>query len=447
MSDPQMPNVSAGVLVDEKDDDSDKNSSNSSSSNGGENSPLIVRHLSMDDQPPRRGRGHSSLVVRSCSKLHRRRSLLIGILLAFVAMLLLLFSSTTTRSSRIIPIEEAQEHYLQVDEGVHVWYRVWGNIDSGVPVLFVHGGPGQGVADYHNGNRRFFDAKDCYVVEVDQRGTGRSMPSVRDDWKNMELYSNISIHLISHDFEKIRNHLQIDQWMVWGGSFGSTIALDYGMLFPESCLALILRGIYLDTVHEVHSVYSRSAFLHNKKRLKEFDILYKLANDHVTQRGKMDLDPDDALSIMGVYENMIRKGSEEAIWNWFVFENNLMEEAPENLLDPNVIDPLRMPEAQSVAFFETRLWLHASLEEPSNLLQRVPRLSHTPIWICQGMRDEVCPPENAKRLERALEKELYSKRNHLLKAQFIDSGHEDTDPVMEACLKESMSQFLEMANK
>jgi proline iminopeptidase len=391
----------------------------------GEHSPLL-RHFSMDE------------TGSADSRLSRRSSLLrAGILLACLASLLLLYSLNTHQESSVIPIENAQEHYIEVDDGVYVWFRIWGNKDSGVPVLFVHGGPGQSVADYSNGNKRFFQASECFVIEVDQRGTGRSQPSVRDDWKNMELYQNISIDLISKDFEVIRKHLDIDQWLVWGGSFGSTIALDYGMQFPESCLALILRGIYLDTVREVDSVYSRNAFRYNNKRLAEFDILYKLANDHIRRHGKENLDPNDALSLMQVYENMISKGREEAIWNWFVFENNLMEEKPENLLDPNTIDETRMPEAQSVAFFETRLWIHASLEEPSNLIQRVDRLSETPIWMCQGRRDEVCPPENAQHLAQALEQ-----AGAPLTAQFIDSGHEDTDPVMEACLKESMSQFL-----
>jgi hypothetical protein len=74
-----------------------------------------------------------------------------------------------------------------------------------------------------------------------------------------------------------------------------------------------------------------------------------------------------------------------------VFENNLMETEPENLLDPNMIDREFFPEAQSVAFFETRLWLHGSWEAPSNLLSRIDQLVGFPIWICQGQFDEVCP--------------------------------------------------------
>jgi proline iminopeptidase len=340
----------------------------------------------------------------------------------------------------IVPIEHAKEHFLEVDKGITLWFRTWGRQD-GIPVLFVHGGPGQAVADYHNGNKRFFDPSDCFVVEVDQRGTGSSQPSVRDDWHNMKLYSNISIDLIAKDFEVIRKHLQIEKWVVWGGSYGSTIGLNYCMRFQNSCLGLILRGIYLDTIPELNEVYTRQAFENNPKRLIEFDRLLKVANNNAREYGEPRLDPNDASRLLRVYERMINKGDRYAIWSWHAFENNLMEEDPHNLLDPDVIIEEKFPEAQSVAFFEIRLWLHGAFEKPSNLLQRIDRLSFIPTWICQGLRDEVCPAHNAQHLVDALE-ELGSP----LTARFLDSGHEDTDPVMENCLKTSMQQFLQFCN-
>lgn len=181
-----------------------------------------------------------------------RRQLGISVLLLIGIAMALMFLSYNQRrqhqqiqSTTIIPIEEAQEHTLQVDivddESIFVWFRTWGNAAEGVPLLFVHGGPGGAVADYHNGNQRFFDATKLYVVEVDQRGTGRSQPSVRDDLHNARLYSNISIAVINRDYEHVREYLGIEQWVVWGGSYGSTIGLDYAMRYPERTLSLILR--------------------------------------------------------------------------------------------------------------------------------------------------------------------------------------------------------------
>lgn len=140
----------------------------------------------------------------------------------------------------VVDIYHAQEYRIQVDDGISLWFRTWGNA-SAVPVLFVHGGPGGAVEDYHNGNQRFFDKNRLFVVEVDQRGTGRSQPSVRDDWQNMKLYQNISIATISNDYEKVRSFLGIDRWVVWGGSYGSTIGIDYATRYPGSTLSLILR--------------------------------------------------------------------------------------------------------------------------------------------------------------------------------------------------------------
>lgn len=115
-----------------------------------------------------------------------------------------------------------------------------------------------------------------------------------------------------------------------------------------------------------------------------------------------------------------------------------METDPENLLDPNTIEYHVFPEAQSVAFFETRLWLHGSYESPSNLLQRIDQLIGFPIWICQGQFDEVCPPQYAQKFADALEEAgaEYTMRS-------IPSGHEQTDPVMAKCLQKSLSEYIE----
>ena len=185
-------------------------------------------------------------------------------------------------SSHIIPIERATEHWLELDDTLQLWYRTWGNPTNGIPVLFVHGGPGNAIADYHDGNKRFFSAEQFWVIEIDQRGTGNSEPSVRDDWRNMEYYKDISIDQICADFELVREALGIDQWLVWGGSFGSTLSINYGTRYPERSLALILRGIYLDTAAEVDAVYSRRTYEKNPKRLAEFEILYDYAVEGIT---------------------------------------------------------------------------------------------------------------------------------------------------------------------
>ena len=305
--------------------------------------------------------------------------------------------------------------------------------------MFVHGGPGNDVADYHNGNKRFFDASTFFVVEVDQRGTGNSQPSVRDDWRNMQYYKDISIEKMSADFELVRKALNINKWLVFGGSWGSTLSLDYGMRYPNRCIALIVRGIYLNTRIELDSVYSRQAHQHSPHELEAFDTWFELAEKEASRAGEPPLDPNGTAGrVFQIYERMIQRGDRDAIWRWMTFENNLMEEVPSDLMDPVDIDEEMMPYAQSVSFFESRLYYHGTFEDPVNLLARSSRLKgvkHT--WICQGSRDKVCPPQYAHELVGALE------ATHVpYTARFIEAAHEDSDPVMEQCLKDSVNDFL-----
>lgn len=118
----------------------------------------------------------------------------------------------------IISIENAIEKYIIVDvvNNISIWYRVWGNINHGIPLLFVHGGPGNAVSDYHNGNKRFFNTNIFCIYEVDQRGTGLSYPSIRTNITNMKYYYNISISMICEDYELIRIYENITKWLVWG---------------------------------------------------------------------------------------------------------------------------------------------------------------------------------------------------------------------------------------
>ncbi|CAB9515065.1 Proline iminopeptidase [Seminavis robusta] len=370
----------------------------------------------------------------------------------------------------VVFVEDAKEYRLDLppdkddgtasqDENVplQLWFRVWGRVDgTGIPLLFVHGGPGNAIADYFgNSNQRFFGSKSdpadedpfqFMVVEVDQRGTGNSQPSIRDGWQNMKYYEDISITKMVADFEVVRKFLGIDQWLVWGGSFGSTLAIYYGELYPNSCLGLVLRGIYLDTAEEVGVVYAKETYVDNPKRLHEFNILYQYAADYANdnQHGsdKEPLDPNDAERILRLYAEMITSGDKMAAWHWFVFENNLMELDPKRILDPYHIHEKYYRESLSVAFFETRLWLHGSYEFPtSDLLDETKIQQLTmPMWICQGQRDEVCPPQYARKFLDAVVKE---DRSPQVVARFLNATHEDTDPAIATCLKLSLEEFVQ----
>ena len=283
-----------------------------------EASPLLfVKHMSMDEDIEITRPDPHKETARVTFRLFGVFCTLIMVLAGIFLALPLGHKSnmfTPSHLPDIVPIEAAREHWVQVNANpsMKIWYRTWGNRESGIPLLFVHGGPGNAIADYNNGNKKFFSDQDFFVVEVDQRGTGNSQPSVRDSWENMQYYRNISIDLIVADFEVVRTSLGIDRWLIWGGSFGSTLTINYATRYPERCLALILRGIYLDTSEEVHAVYARETYVKNPKRLAEYDTLFDYAQSHVTER----LNPNNARRLLEVYESMIQSGDKYAIWHW-----------------------------------------------------------------------------------------------------------------------------------
>mmetsp|Transcript_8529 Transcript_8529/g.14803 ORF Transcript_8529/g.14803 Transcript_8529/m.14803 type:complete len:223 (-) Transcript_8529:926-1594(-) len=193
----------------------DRKTSSLPTAEDGEARPLMMRHISMAGDAAEEERCHSSSWKKNLMSLfvpspfdasfQAHLPCAIVAIFCFAVFLFELFE-VEERSSLdkvvVLPIEEALEHTIDLGGGKEVWFRTWGTfrrnehflVPDVVPaLLFVHGGPGQAVADYENGNKRFFDSTKLFVIEVDQRGTGNSKPSVRDDYRNMEHYRDISI--------------------------------------------------------------------------------------------------------------------------------------------------------------------------------------------------------------------------------------------------------------
>jgi proline iminopeptidase len=332
--------------------------------------------------------------------------------------------------------ELAKEAFFSIPgTDLSLYYRVWGN-PSGIPVVFVHGGPGNDVAHYEKINSKFFQADRYYVIEVDQRGTGKSTPSVRDDFGNMQAYLDISIDKMSADFDHLRDHLKIEKWLVFGGSWGSTLGLDYAERYPDKCLGLIIRGIYLNTEPEFDAIYARSSFEGNERCLQQFDIFFELAQQEAIKRGEDPLDVNDSQRFIRLYESMILRGDRDAMWRFYVFESNLADEDPADCLDPFVIDEALFPEAVSVSFFECRLFLKGTFEDPVDLLGDVGRLSGMPLWVVQGTGDDVCPDIYARQLVQRFDEE-----GVVHSARFVDAGHRASSNGIALALQECLEEF------
>ncbi|HEX8789266.1 MAG TPA: alpha/beta fold hydrolase, partial [Telluria sp.] len=137
------------------------------------------------------------------------------------------------------PILPNRHGMLAVDELHTIYWEEVGN-PNGIPVLFLHGGPGAGLSPQH---RRFFDPTAYRVILFDQRGAGKSTPL--GEWKNN------TTQLLIEDIERLRAMFGIERWLVFGGSWGSTLALAYGQAHPQRCLGFVLRGIFLCTKPEI----------------------------------------------------------------------------------------------------------------------------------------------------------------------------------------------------
>jgi proline iminopeptidase len=245
----------------------------------------------------------------------------------------------------------------------------------GIPVLFVHGGPGAGCEDYH---RRFFDPEHYRIILFDQRGCGRSAP-------HAELEGNTTQALVA-DMEVIREHLAIDQWLLFGGSWGSTLSLVYAETHPERVTGLILRGIFLCRPHEIQWFYQQGA----SRLFPEYWQEY-LAPIPEAER-------DDMVSayyrrLAGANE-MERMAAAKA---WSLWEGKTSTLRPSEAVVDHFGNPYT---ALSLARIECHYFSHDSFLEPEQILRDADRLKGIPGVIVHGRYDVVCPIESAWQLHQ-----------------------------------------------
>jgi len=273
------------------------------------------------------------------------------------------------------PIEPYTSHTVAVDGPHQLYVEECGN-PEGMPVVFLHGGPGAGCEPYH---RRFFDPQRYRIILFDQRGCGRSTP-------HAELTGNHTQALVA-DIEQIRTTLSIDQWLVFGGSWGSTLALLYAESFPERVRGLILRGIFLCRPREIHWFYQEGA----SRLFPDYWEAY-LALIPATERSNL---------LQAYYQRLT--GDDEvarmaAAKAWSLWEGRCATLRPSQSVVDHFADPFT---ALSLARIECHYFIHDSFLEPDQILRDAHRLRQIPGIIVQGRYDAVCPMESAWALHKA----------------------------------------------
>ncbi|WP_280451780.1 prolyl aminopeptidase [Nocardia cyriacigeorgica] len=310
------------------------------------------------------------------------------------------------------PIEPHQQGMLDVGAGQSVYWEVSGNPD-GKPAVFLHGGPGGGTAPYH---RQFFDPERYRIVLFDQRGCGRSTPHIAD---GADLSLNTTDHLIA-DIEQLREALGIEQWLVFGGSWGSTLALAYAQRYPRRVTELVLRGIFLLRRKEIDWYYNGAAGYVYPDEWEKF-----LAPVPEAER-----DGD----LVEAYHRLLHSPDEDiataAAIAWSTWEGATSSLLPQ----PDRVAETGEPRfALAFARIENHYFRHGGFLDEGQLLRDIDKIADIPAVIVQGRHDIVCPAVSAWELHRAWPGSVL----HIVD----DAGHAANEPGITHHLVEATDGF------
>lgn len=273
------------------------------------------------------------------------------------------------------PIEPYKTHRLKVSKIHELNIEEVGN-PKGKPVVFVHGGPGGGISPDH---RRYFDPAHYRIILFDQRGCGKSTPYAA-------LEENTTWDLVA-DMEKIRQHLGIQQWIVFGGSWGSTLALLYAETHPSAVRGLILRGIFLCRKKEINWFYQDGAS-------HIYPEVWEPYRDQIPEAERGDM--------VGAYYKRLTSPDMEvrrsAARAWSVWEGSTSCLFPDlELIHQTGTDTF----AEAFARIECHYFIHGIwLRNDNQILEDIHKIRHIPCEIVHGRYDVVCPVENAYDLHK-----------------------------------------------
>jgi proline iminopeptidase len=306
------------------------------------------------------------------------------------------------------PRQPYNEGELKVSDLHTIHFEESGN-PEGKPIVLLHGGPGGGCPPFY---RQYFDPEKWRLVMFDQRGCGQSKP-------HAELQENTTWDLVN-DIEKLREYLNIHQWVVFGGSWGSTLSLAYSQTHPDRCKGLILRGIFMLRQKEIRWFYQEGASYIFPDAWEEY-----VKPIPINER-------DDLLT--AYYQRLTSADAQirlEAARAWSIWEASTSRLFPDlDLKQRFGIDAF----AEAFARIECHYFINKGFIDPEDkLLLNIDRIRKIPAVIVQGRYDVVCPMMSAWELHRAWPE-----------AEFIvvaDAGHSMSEPGIRTCLMEATDKF------
>ncbi|MEO8629075.1 MAG: prolyl aminopeptidase [Betaproteobacteria bacterium] len=297
-------------------------------------------------------------------------------------------------------LEPYEVSWLEAD-GHRIRYEQCGN-PVGIPVVFLHGGPGSSINSNH---RRFYDPAMFRIVLFDQRGCGQSTPRGGT--------ASNTTQLLVQDIEQLRVALGAERWLLFGGSWGSTLALAYAQAYPTCVRGLVLRGVFLASDDEV------AWFLVGLRRFVP----------QAWEAFTLNLSDRSAAGILHDYSARMEAGDVDAAQRWNVWENAVMA-IGEAASAGGAMDA-------AAALARVRVQLHYLINDsflaPDQLLNGVPALAHLPAIIVQGRHDMVCPPEAAYKLALAWPG---------AQLRMIENGgHAATNPAISSALAQAVQDI------
>lgn len=308
------------------------------------------------------------------------------------------------------PIREPHRSgWLPVSDLHQIYWETSGNPD-GLPVIFLHGGPGAGASPACRG---FFDPDVYHIVIIDQRGCGRSRPYACVE-------ANTTWDLVA-DIEKVRIMLGIEKWLVFGGSWGSTLALVYAQTHPERVAGLVLRGIFLCRPSE-------TAWLNEAGGVSQ---IYP----QQWQQFIAPIPEHKRNNLIAAYHELLHgedeQGRLKAAKAWADWESYLVQFEPKDV-DENAQASL------AIARIETHYFVHQGwLQGDKAILNNIDKIRHIPTLICQGRYDLCTPMQSAWELVQAFPE---------AQLRIVQAGHSSFDEGLNAALKEAVTEMAERAD-
>ncbi len=307
-------------------------------------------------------------------------------------------------------ISPLKQGHLKVSKLHTIYYEQCGNL-KGQPVVFLHGGPGGGI---DNDYRRYFNPEKYHIILFDQRGCGKSTPFA-------ELEENTTWDLVS-DIEKIRTELNIEKWAVFGGSWGSTLALSYAETHPESVTALFLRGIFMLRQKELQWFYQEGAsFIYPDAFEKYKEVIPENErDDYIKAYYKRLTSPD-------------KEVRSQAAKAWSIWEGTTSKLIP----NKEKIEKAGADEfADAFARIECHFFINKGFfEKETFILDNIDKIRHIPAIIVQGRYDVVCPVESSWDLHKVWPEAKYT--------IIDDAGHALSEDGITKALIAATDEYIE----